>query len=60
MPLRTPDRPWSHVAVDFVTDLPVSQGYMVIMVAVDRFSKSCKFVPFHYLPSALEVAESLL
>lgn len=58
MPLPTPDRAWSHVAVDFVTDLPVSQGYMVIMVAVDRFSKRCKFAPLHSLPSAFEVAEN--
>lgn len=24
MPLPTPSRPWSHIVVDFVTDLPVS------------------------------------
>lgn len=25
-PLATPARPWSHIAVDFVTDLPDSHG----------------------------------
>lgn len=60
MPLPTPTRPWSHIAVDFVMDLPVSQGYMVIMVVVDRISKGCRPILFCSLPSVLQVAESLL
>ncbi len=26
LPLPVPNRPWSHLGVDFVTDLPVSEG----------------------------------
>ncbi len=34
-------RPWSHVAIDFITDLPNSQGNTTILTIVDRFSKAC-------------------
>ncbi len=33
VPLPIPCRPWSHVGVDFVTDLPKSEGYTCILVA---------------------------
>lgn len=42
VPLPIPHRPWSHVGVDFVTDLPNSDGFTCILIAVDRFSKACK------------------
>ncbi len=59
VPLPIPRRPWSHVRVDFVTDLPKSEGYTCILVAVDRFSKACKLIPLRGLPTALETAEAL-
>uniref|UniRef100_A0A9J7ZGW9 Gypsy retrotransposon integrase-like protein 1 n=1 Tax=Cyprinus carpio carpio TaxID=630221 RepID=A0A9J7ZGW9_CYPCA len=31
-PLPIPQRPWSHLSIDFVTDLPNSQGFTTIMV----------------------------
>ncbi|KAL0195414.1 hypothetical protein M9458_008986 [Cirrhinus mrigala] len=52
-------RPWSHLGVDFVTDLPAAEGNTCILVAVDRFSKMCKFVPLKDLPTATETAELL-
>ncbi|KAI2657028.1 Transposon Tf2-6 polyprotein [Labeo rohita] len=58
-PLPVPKRPWSHLAVDFVTDLPSSQGHTTILSVVDRFSKGCRFIPFPKLPSAMETAEAL-
>lgn len=45
-------RPWSHVMVDFVTGLPPSDGHMVTLTVVDRFSKVEYFVS--KLPSAAE------
>ncbi len=36
--LPIPPRPWSRVAVDFVTGLPPSEGNTVILTIVDRFS----------------------
>ncbi|KAL0148033.1 hypothetical protein M9458_056648 [Cirrhinus mrigala] len=57
--LPIPQRPWSHIGVDFVTDLPNSEGNTCILVTVDRFSKSCKLIPLKGLPIALETAEHL-
>lgn len=39
IPLPVLNRPWSHIAMDFVTDLPASKGYTTILIVVDRFSK---------------------
>ncbi|KAL0151794.1 hypothetical protein M9458_052945 [Cirrhinus mrigala] len=59
VPLPIPERPWSHLGVDFVSDLPSSEGNTCILVIVDRFSKTCKFVPLKGLPTAMETAEHL-
>uniref|UniRef100_A0A8C9TML8 Gypsy retrotransposon integrase-like protein 1 n=1 Tax=Scleropages formosus TaxID=113540 RepID=A0A8C9TML8_SCLFO len=55
--LPVPTRPWTHVALDFLVDLPTSEGKTVILTVVDRFSKVCRLVPLLKLPTALEVAE---
>ncbi len=59
VPLPIPRHPWSNVGVDFVTDLPKSEGYTYLLVAVDRFSKAYKLIPLQGLPTALERAEAL-
>lgn len=59
-PLPVPGRPWSHIAVDFVTGLPRSANHSVIVTIVDRFSKAAHFVPLSKLPSALETARLLV
>lgn len=58
-PLPTPGRPWSHIALDFVTGLPASRGNTVILTIVDRFSKAAHFVALPKLPTALETAHLL-
>ncbi len=58
-PLPIPQRPWSHLAIDFVTDLPSSQGHTTILTIVDRFSKACRLIPLPKRPTALETAEAL-
>ncbi|KAK6329290.1 hypothetical protein J4Q44_G00012680 [Coregonus suidteri] len=58
-PLPVPQRPWSHLSVDFVTDLPPSQGNTTILVVVDRFSKACRLIPMPGLPTALQTADAL-
>ena len=58
-PLPVPQRPWTHLSVDFLTDLPPSQGNTTILVVVDRFSKSCRLIPLPGLPTALQTAEAL-
>ncbi|KAL0150889.1 hypothetical protein M9458_053808, partial [Cirrhinus mrigala] len=59
VPLPIPQRAWSHIGEDFVTDLPSSEGNACVLVMVDRFSKMCKFFPLKGLPTALETAEHL-
>lgn len=59
-PLPVPHRPWSHVSLDFVTGLPLSNGCTVILTVVDRFSKMAHFVALPKLPSAKETAELML
>ena len=59
-PLLVPHRPWSHIAIDFVTSLPEFQGHSVILTIVDIFSKSAHFVPLPKLPSSRETAQILI
>lgn len=58
-PLPIPSRPWSHIALDFVTGLPPSAGNTVIPTVVDRFSKAVHFIPLPKLPSAKETAQTV-
>ncbi|KAK3545222.1 hypothetical protein QTP70_002064 [Hemibagrus guttatus] len=58
-PLPTPRQSWSHMAIDFMTDLPSSKGYNSILVAIDRFSKACQLVPLKGLSVAMETAMTL-
>ena len=59
-PLPIPHRPWSHIALDFVTGLPASHGNTVILTVVDRFSKTAHLIPLPKLPTARETAEIML
>ena len=59
VPLPVPTRPWSHLGVDFITDLPSSDSHTCVLVVVDRFSKACKLIPLPGLPTAFETAEAL-
>ncbi len=58
-PLPIPNRPWLHLGVDFVTDLPASDGNTSILVVVDIFSKSRRLIPLKRLPTAMETAEHM-
>lgn len=58
-PLPLPHRPWSHITIDFVTDLPVSNGHTTILTVIDRFSKACRLIPLPKLPTTMQTAEHL-
>lgn len=47
-PLSVPTHLWSDISMDFITGLPKSQGKDVVMVVVDRLSKSAHFVALHH------------
>lgn len=59
-PLDVPERPWTHLSIDFVTGLPTSRGNTTILAVVDNFFKMIDFIALPKLPSAREMAEVLL
>jgi len=44
IPNTIPEKPWSHISVDFITKLPLAQGYNAILVVCDCFSKITHFI----------------
>ena len=56
-PLELPYAPWQSIAMDFITDLPVSDGCDQLWVIVDRFTKMAHFLP---LPKEGKTASDLV
>ena len=44
-PLPISTKPWQSIALDFITDLPLSRGFDTILTVVDRFTKMAHFLP---------------
>jgi len=42
-PNEAPDRPWKSIAMDFITDLPKSEGDNAILIVIDRRTKMIIF-----------------
>lgn len=51
-PLPNPNHPWTHLAMDFIVELPSSKGNMVIWVVINHFIKRAHFIPLRKCPSA--------
>lgn len=47
-PLSVPTHFWSDISMDFIMGLPKSQGKDIVMVVVDRLSKSAHLVALHH------------
>ena len=45
MPNSVLEKPWSHILADFITKLPLAQGYNSILVVYNRITKMAHFVP---------------
>jgi len=35
VPNKAPEKPWMHIIADFITKLPLAQGYNTILVVCD-------------------------
>jgi len=44
MPNAIPEKPWSHISADFITKLPLAQGYDAVLVVCNHFSKMAHFI----------------
>jgi hypothetical protein len=55
-PTPIPNRRWHTVSVDFIVDLPQSNGYDSVMVVVDLLSKRSHFIPMNTTISAVGAA----
>ncbi|KAH9649714.1 hypothetical protein KPL70_026087 [Citrus sinensis] len=56
-PLPIPTLVWDELTMDFITGLPVSRGFMVILVVVDRLTKSAHFGSLPTQFTAVKTAE---
>jgi len=45
MPNSIPEKPWTYILVDFITKLPLAQGYNTILVVVDQLTKMVHCIP---------------
>ena len=59
-PLPIPEKPWSDITYDLITNLPSSMGYTAILVVVDRFTKGGHFIPTYNEVTAEGVADLFL
>ena len=55
-PLLISDKPWLDISMDFITSLPKSHGYDVILVVVDRLAKFVHFMPLSHPYTTTKVA----
>jgi len=44
MPNAIPEKLWSYISANFITKLPLAQGYNAILVVCNRFSKMVHFI----------------
>jgi len=44
-PLELPYAPWQSIAMDFITELLLSDGCDQLWVIIDRFTKMAHFIP---------------
>ena len=60
VPLQPSMMPWVDISADFITDLPLSNGFDSILTVIDRFSKETEFILCNKTATALDTAKLYL
>src|ERR1700676_2329771 len=55
--LPIPKKPWNLISMDFIQQLPNSEGYTAILVVVDRLTKQAIFIPTHDTITSVQLAQ---
>ncbi len=55
-PLPVPERLWDSISMDFIEQLPDSNGFTAILVVINRTSKQAIFIPTHDTINSEELA----
>ena len=58
--MPTSTKPWEEIALDFVGELPESEGHNAIMVITDRFTKMQHYIPAHTTWTVIDVANAFI
>lgn len=59
-PLPVPKQAWDVISMDFISGLPLSDGFDCIMVIVDNFTKYGHFIPVKHPYNAQKIADLFL
>jgi len=58
--LPIPERPWNSISMDFIEQLPISEGFTTILVVVDRLTKQSIFIPTYDTVTSSDLAQLFL